>query len=80
MHRRFGKSDIVRIAVDAMQFNGLEPDFSSQVEKQIASIPGPAHESGSDILDLTSLLWCSLDNDDSLDLDQLTACEEESDM
>ena len=50
MHRRFGKSDIVRIAVDAMQFNGLEPDFSSQVEKQIASITGPAHESGSDIL------------------------------
>ena len=80
MHRRFGKSDIVRIAVDAMQLNGLEPAFSLQVEQQIASISGPAHESGSDILDLTSLLWCSIDNDESLDLDQLTACEEESDL
>ncbi len=80
MHRKFGKSDIVRIAIDAMQFNGLEPDFSVQVDKQIASISGPAHESGSDILDLTSLLWCSIDNDDSLDLDQLTACEVQSDL
>jgi exoribonuclease-2 len=80
MHKKFGKSDIVRIAIDAMQFNGLEPDFSPQVEKQIASITGPADEDGSDIPDLTSLLWCSLDNDDSLDLDQLTACEVQSDQ
>jgi exoribonuclease-2 len=80
MHKKFGKSDIVRIAIDAMQFNGLEPDFSPQVEKQIASITGPADEGGSDIPDLTSLLWCSLDNDDSLDLDQLTACEVQSDQ
>ena len=80
MHRKFGKSDIVRIANNAMQFNGLEPTFSLQVEKQVASITGPAHENGSDILDLSSLLWCSIDNDDSLDLDQLTACEVQSDL
>ena len=79
MHRKFGKSDIVRIADHAMQINGLEPGFSLQIEKQIASITGPARENSSDILDLTSLLWCSIDNDDSLDLDQLTACEQQSD-
>jgi exoribonuclease-2 len=27
------------------------------------------------VRDLTALPWCSIDNDDSLDLDQLTACE-----
>jgi len=80
MHRKFGKSDIVRIATDAMLINGLEPAFSLQVERQIASINGPGSESGVDILDLTSLLWCSIDNDDSLDLDQLTACEVQSDL
>jgi exoribonuclease-2 len=80
MHRKFGKSDLVNIAIDAMQFNGLEPDFSFEVEKQVASIKGAARESGSDILDLTSLLWCSIDNDDSLDLDQLTACEAQADL
>jgi exoribonuclease-2 len=80
MHRKFGKSDIVRIATDAMLLHGLEPDFSLKAEEQIASIHGPGHESGPDILDLTSLLWCSIDNDDSLDLDQLTACEMPTDL
>ncbi len=80
MHRKFGKSDIVRIAFNAMQINGLEADFSLQVEKQIASISGPGNDRGPDILDLTSLLWCSIDNDESLDLDQLTACETRNDL
>ena len=80
MHRKFGKADIVRIATDAMLQHGLEPDFSLQAEKQIASIDGASNESGPDILDLTSLLWCSIDNDDSLDLDQLTACEMQADL
>ncbi len=80
MHRKFGKSDIVRIATDAMLLNGLEPEFSIQIDKQIASINGPGNDSSSDILDLTSLLWCSIDNDDSLDLDQLTACEVQADL
>jgi len=78
-HRKFGKSDIVKIATDAMLLNGLEPDFSLLVDKQIDSIKSPGSDSGSDVLDLTSLLWCSIDNDDSLDLDQLTACEMQAD-
>lgn len=58
-----------------MSERGLEPEFSARVERQLASITGPASETGAQIHDLTELLWCSIDNDDSLDLDQLTACE-----
>ncbi len=58
-----------------MTERGLEPEFSSKVDQQLASIAGPGREAGPDIQDLTALLWCSIDNDDSLDLDQLTVCE-----
>lgn len=69
------RSDLVRLAIRAMSERGLEPEFSRRVEQQLAAITGPGRESGAAIHDLRDLLWCSLDNDDSLDLDQLTACE-----
>lgn len=52
---------------------GLEPEFSPAAQKQLAAISGPATEPG--LPDLTALLWCSIDNDDSRDLDQLTVAE-----
>lgn len=55
---------------------GLEPDFSAEVEKQLAGINAPAHENDPSIKDLRKLLWCSIDNDDSKDLDQLTVAED----
>jgi len=58
-----------------MTERGLEPEFSTHVNQQLASITGPGREAGPDIRDLTGRLWCSIDNDDSLDLDQLTVCE-----
>lgn len=69
------RADLVHIATQAMTERGLEPGFSNQVKQQLDSISGPGQESGPDIRDLTQLLWSSIDNDDSLDLDQLTACE-----
>ena len=69
------RSDLIRIAIGAMRERGLEPEFSARVQQQLASITGPVREAGPRIQDLTSLLWCSIDNDDSLDLDQLTVCE-----
>ena len=69
------RSDLVRIAIGAMHERGLEPEFSARVHQQLASITGPGREADPEIQDLTSLLWCSIDNDDSLDLDQLTVCE-----
>jgi len=59
-----------------MQERGLEPRFSNAVQQQLAGIQGAALESGPQIHDLRALDWCSIDNDDSLDLDQLTVSED----
>ena len=74
-NRPHHRSDLVRIAIGAMRERGLEPEFSAPVNQQLASIAGPGREAGPEIQDLTGLLWCSIDNDDSLDLDQLTVSE-----
>ena len=58
-----------------MSARGLEPAFPAAVEQQLSSITGPGRDADSRIRALTALPWCSIDNDDSLDLDQLTACE-----
>jgi VacB/RNase II family 3'-5' exoribonuclease len=62
------------IARQAMIDRGLEPDFSKAAEKQLASINTPAAENSA--RDLRDRLWCSIDNDDSRDLDQLTFAED----
>ena len=67
--------DLARIAADAMVERGLEPAFPPATLQQLASITGPGRDSDPGIRDLTTLPWCSLDNDDSRDLDQLSACE-----
>ena len=69
------RADLVRIATNVMTERGLEPAFPPGVQQQLAAITGPGRDSDARILDLTALPWCSLDNDDSLDLDQLSACE-----
>ena len=53
---------------------GLQPDFSAAVEKQLAGITAPADDGS--LRDQRDLLWCSIDNDDSRDLDQLTVAED----
>jgi VacB/RNase II family 3'-5' exoribonuclease len=63
------------IARRAMRERGLLPDFSPAVLVETESIKTAAVDSGPSIRDLRSLLWCSIDNDDSLDLDQLTVAE-----
>jgi exoribonuclease II len=72
----FTRADLVRIATQAMSERGLEPEFPGRVQRQLASITGPGRDADPQIQDFTALPWCSIDNDDSLDLDQLTACEE----
>jgi exoribonuclease II len=72
LHQR---SDLVRIATHTMQERGLQPEFSAEVARQLGRIEGPSAETGESIADLTRLLWCSIDNDDSEDLDQLTVSE-----
>ncbi len=64
-----------RIARQAMIERGLQPDFSSEVLRELANIQGPASRPVEPARDLQNLPWCSIDNDDSLDLDQLTVAE-----
>jgi exoribonuclease-2 len=54
---------------------GLVPEFPPPALAELAEIHGPATRTGESTRDLRNLLWCSIDNDDSRDLDQLTAAE-----
>jgi exoribonuclease II len=69
------RADLIRIAKQAMADHGLEADFSAAVEQQLATISALRRSDVLQVQDLTDLLWCSIDNDDSRDLDQLTHSE-----
>src|ERR1700719_4141087 len=73
--RSTGKDELQSIAHEAMLQRGLLPDFSPAVIAETNHITQPARESGAAIRDLRGLLWASIDNDDSLDLDQLSVAE-----
>ncbi len=64
-----------RIARRAMRQRGLLADFAPAVTVELASIAHAAMETGPSIRDLRGLLWASIDNDDSRDLDQLSVAE-----
>jgi ribonuclease R len=70
-----GRTILQRIARRAMMERGLLPDFSPQALAELDKILAPAASTEEPTRDLRNLLWCSIDNDDSLDLDQLTVAE-----
>ena len=72
---RPGKDELKSIAHDAMLQRGLLPDFSPAVIAETNQITQAAAASGAAIRDLRGLLWASIDNDDSADLDQLSVAE-----
>jgi VacB/RNase II family 3'-5' exoribonuclease len=72
-------SDLLRIAKQAMTDNGLRPDFDSAALAQLASINNAATTTDTAVRDLRTLLWASIDNDSSRDLDQLTVAIPASD-
>jgi len=49
--------------------------FSAPALAELDGIHGPATQAEGATHDLRNLLWCSIDNDDSRDLDQLTVAE-----
>ena len=69
------RSTLRRIAHRVMLEKGLAPDFSNLALAQLDGIHGAATRTESPEHDLRKLLWCSIDNDDSRDLDQLTVAE-----
>jgi exoribonuclease-2 len=76
MHDRDQASQLASIAHEAMIDRGLLPEFSPEVEQQVAQLGNAPPENDPSIRDLRKLLWCSIDNDDSRDLDQLTVAED----
>jgi len=58
-----------------MTERGLEPDFPPAAREEMAAMQGPATD-GEGLRDQRDLLWASIDNDDSRDLDQLTVAEQ----
>src|ERR1700739_1216537 len=71
-------SELPGIARRLMREHGLEPDFSPAALEQLRTIGDPAGEGGREIRDLRHLPWCSIDNDDSRDLDQLSVAQPQS--
>jgi exoribonuclease-2 len=69
------KYNLINIAEKAMSFHGLESFFTDEVLDQLSSITCTASETSDQINDLRHLMWCSIDNDDSMDLDQITYVE-----
>ena len=64
------------IAHRAMLERGLLPDFSTEALAELDQLqPAAAAKTDESVRDLTDLLWASIDNDDSRDLDQLTVAE-----
>lgn len=72
---RSNRAILRTIARRVMLERGLQPDFGADAWRQLRGIAGAAAEHGDDIRDLTHLLWASIDNDDSRDLDQLSVAE-----
>ncbi|HYQ47889.1 MAG TPA: RNB domain-containing ribonuclease, partial [Thermodesulfovibrionales bacterium] len=67
-HRRI----LQRIARRVMLERGLLPDFSKEALAELDTIRSAASAGPTEVRDLRDLPWCSIDNDDSRDLDQLT--------
>jgi exoribonuclease-2 len=75
-----GRSDrtynLAQLAREAMATHGFEADFPEMAIEQAEALREPVKNSSDGFEDLTSLPWCSIDNDDSRDLDQVSVSED----
>lgn len=69
--------DLQAAARQIMLEHGFEPDFPPEVPEQLAELKAhpPQVSPGGNIRDLRQMLWSSIDNDTSRDLDQIEAAE-----
>lgn len=75
MNRSSHRSRLRAIAFAAMRERGLEPQFPPPAVAEVEALDGAPQTTEEPTRDLRSLLWCSIDNDDSRDLDQLSVAE-----
>ncbi|MFO1312784.1 MAG: RNB domain-containing ribonuclease [Burkholderiales bacterium] len=66
---------LVRVARDALRERGLHYDFPREVDAEVGAMRHAASDPSA--RDLRDLLWASIDNDDSRDLDQLSVAAED---
>ena len=64
-----------QIARNAMRARGLEPDMPRAALAEADAVQRAPSASEEPTRDLRGLLWCSIDNDESRDLDQLSVAE-----
>lgn len=75
-HSQSGRQVLRRIARTAMLERGLLPEFSTAAVREVSALKGAAgRPAAGEVHDLRHLLWASIDNDDSRDLDQLSFAE-----
>ncbi|MFI5246576.1 MAG: ribonuclease catalytic domain-containing protein, partial [Gemmatimonadales bacterium] len=67
--------DIHAAARRAMIANGFRPDVPAEVLAEVARAVDPSSQSTGIVRDLRALPWSSIDNDSSLDLDQVEVAE-----
>jgi exoribonuclease-2 len=74
---RSASINLQAIARQVMQAQGFQPDFPPETQKQLADVSAhPPQLTPSDkVRDLRNLLWSSIDNDTSKDLDQIEVAE-----
>ena len=71
-----GRQILRHIARIAMIERGMQPEFPPAAMREAAAMKDAAHPApGDTVRDLRDLPWVSIDNDDSRDLDQLSAAE-----
>ena len=69
--------DLQATAKQIMQEHGFQPDFPPQVSGQLAALKDQSQSrTDAKVRDLRSLLWSSIDNDTSRDLDQIEVAEQ----
>src|ERR1039457_1408946 len=73
----FRQIDLQAVATQTMLKNGFEPEFSPQVQQQLDELKAhpPQVAPSANLRDLRNLLWSSIDNDTSRDLDQAEVAE-----
>ncbi len=68
--------DLRARAHQAMLEAGFHPDFPPEIFREIQALKPPAPKISGVVRDLRSLLWSSIDNDSSRDLDQVEYAEQ----